>query len=86
MQKLTAEFRRQAGIDAEVYGIKTEKRYNAGSRKRKHWVPCLVFTMHAKNMKAKTSQEFSGFKWLSLEEAKKKKLGRKAEWLIAKLT
>ena len=81
VQKLTAEFRRQTGIDAEVCEIKMEKRYNAGSRKRKHWIPCLIFTMRAKNTKAVVAEEFSGFKWLSLEEAKKKKPGRKTEWL-----
>ena len=81
VRKLTIEFRRQTGIDAEVCEIKMEKRYNAGSRKRKHWIPCLVFSMRAKNTKAVPAEEFSGFKWLSLEEAKKKKPGRKAEWL-----
>jgi len=81
VQKLTVEFRRQTGIDAEVCEIKMEKRYNAGSRKRKHWIPCLVFSMRAKNTKVVPAEEFSGFKWLNLEEAKKKKRGRKAEWL-----
>ncbi len=76
VQKLTAEFRRQTGIDAEVCEIKMEKRYNAGSRKRKYWVPCLVFSMRAKQTKAVPAEEFSGFRWLSLEKAKKMKLGR----------
>ena len=81
MQKLTVEFRSQTGIDAEVYEVKMEKRYNAGSRKRKRWIPCIIFTMRAKNTKAKVSSEFSGFKWLTMEKAKDMKLGRKAEWL-----
>ncbi len=81
VQRLTVEFRRQTGIDAEVYEVKMEKRYNAGSRKRKRWIPCIIFTMRAKNTKAKVSSEFSGFKWLTMEKAKDMKLGRKAEWL-----
>ena len=79
--KLTMEFRRQTGIDAEILEIKIQKRYNTGSRRRKRWIPCLVFNARAKNMKAKVSPEFSGFKWLDIEKAKEIKLGRKAEWL-----
>ena len=81
VQKLSEEFKRQTGIDAEVHEIKMQKRYNAGSRRKKHWIPCLVFSMRAKNMKAKPSSEFSGFKWLTMEKAKTMKLGRKAEWI-----
>ncbi len=78
---LTTEFRRQTGIDAEILEIKMQRRYNAGSRKRKRWIPCLVFSVRAKNMKAKISSEFSGFRWMDIEKAKEMKLGRKAEWL-----
>ncbi len=81
VSKLAAEFRKQTSIDAEVSEIKMEKRHNAGSRKRKHWIPCIVFSMRAKNTKAKASEEYSGFKWLTMEQAKKMKLGRKAEWI-----
>ncbi len=82
VQKLASEFKRQTGIDAEVCEIKMERRYNAGSRRKKRWITCLVFSIRAKNMRTKPSPEFSGFKWLALEEAKKTKLGRKAEWLL----
>lgn len=82
VQKLSEEFKRQTGIDAEVCEIKIQKRYNAGSRKRKHWIPCMIFSMRAKNTKADISSEFSGFKWITLEKAKEMKLGRKAEWLM----
>lgn len=81
VQNLTAEFKRQTGIDAEIREIKMEKRYNAGSRRKKRWIPCIVFSMRAKNMRAKASSEFSGFKWLTMEKAKEMKLGRKAEWI-----
>lgn len=81
VKNLTAEFKRQTGIDAEVFEIKIQKRYNAGSRRKKHWIPCIIFSMRAKNMKAKSSSEFSGFKWLTMEKAKTMKLGRKAEWI-----
>jgi len=81
VQKLTEEFKRQTGIDAEIREIKMQKRYNAGSRRKKHWIPCIIFSMRAKNTNAKPSSEFSGFKWLTLEKAKTMKLARKAEWL-----
>jgi len=84
VQKLALEFKRQTGIDAEVREIKMESRYNAGSRRKRRRVPCLVFGVRAKNMRTKPSGEFSGFRWLSLEEAKKMKIGRKAEWLANK--
>ena len=81
VQKLTEEFKRQTGIDAEIREIKMQKLYNAGSRRKKHWIPCIIFSMRAKNMSAKPSSEFSGFKWLTMEKAKTMKLARKAEWL-----
>lgn len=81
VKKLTEEFKRQTGIDAEIREIKMQKRYNAGSRRRKHWIPCMIFSMRAKSTKAKVSSEFSGFKWITLEKAKEMKLGRKAEWI-----
>lgn len=81
VKNLTVEFKRQTGIDAEVCEIKIQKRYNAGSRKKKHWIPCMIFSMRAKNTKTNVSSEFSGFKWTTLEKAKEMKLGRKAEWL-----
>jgi len=82
VQKLTEEFKRQTGIDAEVREIKMQKRYNSGSRRKKHWIPCIIFSMRAKNMNARPSSEFSGFKWLNMEKAKTMKLARKAEWLL----
>lgn len=81
VQKLTEEFKRQTGIDAEIREIKMQKRYNAGSRRKKHWIPSIIFSMRAKSMNAKPSSEFSGFKWLTMEKAKTMKLARKAEWL-----
>lgn len=79
--EIKAEFPRQTCIDAEIHEIIIEERHNAGTRKRRNWVPCLVFKVTAKNRKANPSKEFSGYKWLSLEDAKKQKLGRKTEWL-----
>ncbi|MBU0532724.1 hypothetical protein KKB44_04475 [Candidatus Micrarchaeota archaeon] len=79
--EIKEKFTIQTGIDGEVHEIIIERRHNAGSRKRKIWVPCIVFKITAKNMGAKPSEEFSGFKWLSLENAKKQKLSRNTEWL-----
>jgi len=76
------EFARSTGIDGEVHEIVMESRFNAGTRKRKAWVPVLVFKVTARNRNAKPPpSEFSGFKWLSLEDAKKMRLDRKLEWL-----
>jgi len=81
--EIRAEFSRQTGIDGEIHEISLEGRFNAGSRKRKVWVPALGFKVTSKNRAAHPSSEFAGFKWLSLDEVrnKKLKLGRNSEWL-----
>jgi len=81
LAELSGEFRRQTGIDAQIHDILIEGKYNAGSRKRKQLVPCLVFKVTAKSMRANPPPEFSGFKWLKMEDAKKAKLSRNSEWL-----
>ncbi len=62
--------------------IQTQSEHNVGSRKRKRWIPVLGFKVSAKNAQAKPSAAFTGFCWLSLDEAKKKKLLRTSEWLL----
>ena len=79
--EIKSEFIRQTGIDAQLHEIIFESKFNAGSRKRKFLVPCLVFKFTAKNMRAKPTGEFSGFKWLKIDDAKKEKLTKNAEWL-----
>ena len=81
MSKATGAFKAQTGVDAHSAGIALESRHNTGSRKKKHFVPVLVFRMDAKNKTARPSGEFSGFRWLPLAEAKKMRLARNAEWL-----
>lgn len=73
----------KTAIDAQVHEPVLEGKHNAGSRKKKKWVPAIGFRVSAKSMSARVSPEFSGVKWISLEEAKKERLGRKAEWLRA---
>ena len=61
---LSSAFRAQTGIDAQVHEILFEKRWNAGTRKKKVWVPALMFKVTAKNASVRLSPEFSGCKWL----------------------
>ena len=82
VMRLAQEFREQTGIDGEVGEITIQTKNNAGSRKKKSWVPCLVFRMTAKNRTAKPTKRFSGFRWLSLDDAKKQKLWRNTEWIL----
>ncbi|MGV8176229.1 MAG: hypothetical protein ACP5NX_00305 [Candidatus Bilamarchaeaceae archaeon] len=81
--KLSVEFRRQTGIDAQVHEIIQEGRHNSGSRKRKKWVPALGFRMSAKEARAKPSSEFAGFAWLPMNEAEKIRASRNCEWLFS---
>lgn len=74
-------FQKMTGIDGEFHEIALEGRHNVGFRRRKNWVPALAFKVTAKNRAARPSGEFSGFRWLSFEDALRQKLGRNAEWL-----
>lgn len=74
-------FGKQTGIaDYEVQEVVLEARHNAGSRKRRMKVPVLVFKITARVRTAKPAPEFSGFRWLSLDDAKKRRRGRDFEW------
>lgn len=79
--EIKTEFARQTGLDAEMHEIIFEARHNAGTRRRKNWVPCMVFKFTAKERKVKVSEEFSGFRWLSFDDAKKQKPARTLEWM-----
>ncbi len=81
VSQLGEVFLKKTGIDGEVGEIKFESRHNAGSRRKKKWISCYVFEITAKNKKANPSSEFAGFKWVSLKEVKKEKLGRMLEWI-----
>ena len=78
---LAEVFRSQFGIDAQVHGVINERTHNAGSRKRKRWIPVLAFRITTKNARARTGPE-QGYVWLSMDEARTRKLARNAEWIL----
>jgi hypothetical protein len=78
---LTSEFRRQTGIDAQVHEVLFERKHNAGTRKRKVFVPVLVFKITAKSASVRVAGEFSGYKWIAQPDLGKYKVGRNAYWL-----
>jgi len=78
---IATAFRAQTGIDAQVHGIKFERRHNAGTRKRRALVPALVFELSAKSHALKLAPEFSGYRWLEQKDLAGKRLSRKSEWL-----
>lgn len=75
-------FKMQSGISVQVGEIVFEARHNAGSRRKKYWISCYVFKVTAKEKKADPAGGYVGFKWLSLKDAKEKKLGKHADWLM----
>jgi len=75
-------FQKATGIDAEIHEIALEGRYNAGSRKRRNMVPVLAFRVSARNRTTRPMAGFSGFRWLSLDDARKQRLARNCEWLL----
>ena len=67
--EIQEEFIKQAGIEARVEGIAFESRHNYGNRRKKAFIPLLVFALKARRMQAKPSPEFAGFRWLSIKDA-----------------
>ena len=78
---LVEAFRQQAGIDAEVHDILFQRRRNVGTRKRRAFIPVLVFKVTAKSHAVKPAGGFVGYKWLAPADMGGKKLSRKSEWL-----
>lgn len=78
---LSAEFRRQTGMDAQVHEVLFERKHNAGTRKRKAFVPVLVFKVTAKNTACRPSSEFSGYKWLERADLAKYRRAKNCLWL-----
>ncbi len=68
----------QMGIDAQVGEVLLEGRHNCGSRRRKRWIPALGFRVTAKNLSTREK-----VRWIPLDDAKREKLGRNAEWIRA---
>jgi hypothetical protein len=79
--ELAEAFLKYTGIEGQVGEIIYETRHNAGSRRRKRWIPCFVFQVTARNRRAEPGGGYTSFRWLSIDGAKKEKLGRQLEWL-----
>jgi hypothetical protein len=79
--RLTEEFVRQTGIDAHVGEILFEKKHNIGTRKRKAFIPALVFGVAAKSAAARPASEFFGYRWISAKDLMKFKVAKVCEWL-----
>ena len=78
---LQAAFHAQTGIDAQVHEILFEKKWNAGTRKKKAWVPALIFKVTAKNASVRLMPGFSGYKWLFEKELAKYRHARTMQFL-----
>ncbi len=78
---LTSDFRRQTGIDGQVHEILFERKHNAGSRKRRIFVPALVFRVTAKNSACRPAPEFSGYRWLERGDLAGHRLAKNCAWL-----
>lgn len=82
VSQIAQAFKMQSGISVHVGEIAFEGRHNAGSRRKKYWVQCYVFKVEAKEKKADPGGGYTGFRWLSFKDAKEKKLGKHADWLL----
>lgn len=82
VKKLSEAFLEQTGIDGHVKEVVLEGKHNVGSRRKKRFIACLGFLVAAKNAQASPAPPFSGVVWLSLEDARKRKLVRTSEWIL----
>ncbi len=78
---LVSLFQSSCGIDAHVRGVIVQSVHNVGSRKRKHNVPALVFDVGTKTAKPALAPGISGYKWLTLNEARAMRPTRLFEWI-----
>ena len=78
---LASAFREKTGIDGQVHEVLFESKYNVGSRKRKKTIPVLCFRISAKNTSARHGNGFTGYAWVSLEDARRMRRSRNTEWL-----
>ena len=82
VKKLAEVFLDQTGIEGHVQEVLFNTIYNAGSRRKKKTIPCLVFRVTAKVRQATLKSGFSGCVWLKLSDAREKKLFKTSEWLV----
>ncbi len=82
VKKMTEFFLQQTGIDGHVQDVRFQARHNVGSRKNKRLIPVLGFRVDAKDRRAKPAAGYSGYAWLTLDDACKQKLDRTSEWLL----
>ncbi len=78
---LVNEFSKSCGIDAHVKGVIAQGTHNVGSRKKKHSIPVLVFDVETKIAKPVLAQGISGYKWLTIDEARAMRPTRLFEWI-----
>lgn len=78
LSQLAEGFRKQAGIKAEPGQIIIEGRHEYEGAH----IPCLVFSMKPlREDEPEPGSAFSGFEWLSLEDAKMRRHSAKGKWL-----
>ncbi len=82
VKKMTEFFLQQTGIDGHVQDVRFQAKHNIASRKNKRFIPVLGFRVDAKDRRARPAAEYSGYVWLTLEDARRQKLDRTSEWLL----
>jgi len=76
--QLAEAFKKQNGLKAEVGPIVIEGRHE---HENSH-IPCLVFSMRQiREGEPDPATAYSGFEWLSLEDAKLRRHASKGRWL-----
>ncbi|MDE1797865.1 MAG: hypothetical protein KGH63_00475 [Candidatus Micrarchaeota archaeon] len=83
VQRLAEEYAKMTGIDAQVHETIRQASINAGSRKKRHLIPVLVFRLTAKRMSARAGAGWGGFAWLAIRSALEEKFTRRGQWFVS---
>ncbi|MEW6749020.1 MAG: hypothetical protein AB1295_04910 [Candidatus Micrarchaeota archaeon] len=79
LSQMTEAFKKQSGIKAECGDVVIESRYELEAGLR---IPCLVFSMkRLREGEPEPATVYSGFEWLTMDEARKRKPAPKGTWL-----
>ncbi len=86
VQRLAESYAQMTGIDAQVHETVRQAGINIGSRKRRHFIPVLVFRLTAKRMSARAGAGWNGFVWMGIKQALGEKFARRGQWFLAPAT
>ena len=81
LNQIASAFTMQTSVKVHTGAMVFESQFNDGTDANPQLAPAYAFRMIAEDEKVVPATYFSGYKWLSLEDAKKKNLATTMEWI-----